>query len=63
VSGRLLFERTLYPGEVKLGFNRIVWNGLDRDGDELANGVYFYKVSVKLGGMTVEAIEKLAKLR
>ena len=63
VSGRLLFERTLYPGEVKLGFNRIVWNGLDRDGDELANGVYFYKVSVRLGETTVEAIEKLAKLR
>ncbi|HLA69389.1 MAG TPA: C25 family cysteine peptidase [Bacteroidota bacterium] len=63
VSGRLLYERMLYPGEVKLGFNRIVWNGRDRDGDEIANGVYFYKISVQLGDKSVEAIEKLAKLR
>jgi hypothetical protein len=63
VSGRLLYERILYPGEVKLGFNRIVWNGRDRDGDDIANGVYFYRISVRMGDKTVEAIEKLAKLR
>jgi len=63
VSGRLLYERTLLPGEVKLGFNQIVWNGLDRDGDEIGNGVYFYKIAIRMGETGVEAIEKLAKLR
>jgi flagellar hook assembly protein FlgD len=26
------------------GFNALSWDGRDRDGDELANGVYLYKV-------------------
>ncbi|MBI4418525.1 MAG: hypothetical protein HY563_07090, partial [Ignavibacteriales bacterium] len=43
VAGRLIYERRLYPGEVNIGFNRIVWDGRDQNGDPVANGVYFYK--------------------
>lgn len=38
--------KTIYKKEVfcDFGFNRIVWNGRDADGDKLANGIYFYKI-------------------
>lgn len=42
----------------------IVWDGRDADGDRLANGVYFYKVSVTSeSGKRASRIERLAVLR
>ncbi len=45
------------------GFNRIHWDGLDRDGDIIANGVYLYKLVVRDGNSEVKKIEKLAIVR
>ena len=45
------------------GFNRIYWDGLDWDGDVIANGVYIYKIVVDDGENRVEKIEKLAIVR
>ncbi len=45
------------------GFNRIYWDGRDRDGDIIANGVYLYKLVVKDGKSEVKKIEKLAIVR
>jgi len=42
LSGRLL--RTLEKFDAQRGFNMIEWDGRDADGDELANGVYLYKI-------------------
>ncbi len=46
-------------------FIRIPWDGRDRDGDILANGVYLYKLIVKTsdGRFTSEALGKLAVLK
>jgi len=41
LSGRLI--RTI-DEMGRSGFNQIEWNGRDEDGDELANGVYLYKI-------------------
>lgn len=46
-------------------FVRVPWNGLDRDGRRLANGVYFYRLRVAVAGeegegKSVEIIEKVA---
>ncbi|MGH7599507.1 MAG: type IX secretion system sortase PorU, partial [bacterium] len=41
LSGRLI--RTL-DDMGRNGFNQIEWDGRDEDGDELANGVYLYKI-------------------
>ncbi|MGH7602248.1 MAG: FlgD immunoglobulin-like domain containing protein, partial [bacterium] len=41
LSGRLI--RTLET-DARPGFNMLPWDGRDEDGDELANGVYLYKV-------------------
>lgn len=56
LSGRLIcaFDN----GPTAAGFNRLLWNGRDADGDELANGVYLYKISARRARRTEEIIQK-----
>jgi len=63
ISGRLI--EALQTRGITDRFVRIPWNGRDRDGDELANGVYFYKVIVKTqeGELRDESLGKLTVLR
>lgn len=42
--GRLIRTLEMPPTAVIAGFNRLEWDGRDQDGDEVANGVYLYKV-------------------
>ena len=60
VTGRLIQELETVA---RPGFNRLYWDGRDRDGDKLANGVYLYKIIVNDGQRKIEKIEKLAVLR
>ncbi len=46
-----------------LGFNVIEWDGRDYDGDEPANGVYLYKITVRDGTKSRSRIEKMVKVR
>ncbi|MCB0280952.1 MAG: type IX secretion system sortase PorU [Calditrichaeota bacterium] len=57
ISGRKIEQLEGYFS--KAGYNEIDWNGLDRDGNTLANGVYLYKIILKDSGKTMEKIEKL----
>ena len=43
------------------GYNEIIWNGKDGDGDNIANGNYFYKLRAK-SGLSNYSAEKLGKL-
>lgn len=63
VAGRLI--ESITERTVTEQFVRVRWNGLDRDGNELANGVYLYKVIARTqdGRFTSEALGKLTKLR
>jgi hypothetical protein len=60
LSGRLI--RTL-ESVGNSGFNQMEWDGRDQDGDQLANGVYLYKIiaTQNLGGEALRA-EKIEKL-
>jgi hypothetical protein len=62
ISGRLI-QDIVVPPQSENAYFRVYWNGRDRDGDEVANGVYFYKVLAKSGGVIKEVIGKLAKVR
>ena len=43
--------------------NQIYWDGKDRDGDEIANGVYLYKIIARMQGVDkVLKAEKVGKL-
>ena len=44
LSGRLVRE---FTEPARAGFTMIPWDGRDRDGDEVANGVYYCKIRVK----------------
>ena len=68
-SGRLikvLEESTIFSAGLDMnegGYHEIMWNGLDDDGNFIANGVYFYKMSAKSRDKTVSSIGKIAKAR
>lgn len=44
IAGRLIKEIEVEKSQLTVGFNRIEWNGKDQDEDNLANGVYIYKL-------------------
>jgi len=45
IGGRMI--KTLSHVGRSFGYNQIYWDGRDADGSALANGVYFYKITVK----------------
>ncbi|MDZ7289145.1 MAG: C25 family cysteine peptidase [candidate division KSB1 bacterium] len=61
LSGRLI--ATLDHAPTTAGFNRIHWNGRDADGDVLANGVYLYKITARLGERRLEEVQKCVVMR
>lgn len=61
VAGRLI--RTLEFYYLEPGFQHLYWDGRDQDQNELANGVYFYKVVARSGEHQAEQIEKLVIMR
>ncbi len=57
VSGKLVREITMAElGPLRIGNNitQYAWDGTDKYGDRLANGVYFYRVFNKLNGTEIE---------
>ena len=63
IAGRLIWDYTIPPSELITNFNKIKWNGRDQDGDEISNGVYFYKVIAKFPDKTKSITQKLAKVK
>jgi hypothetical protein len=62
INGRLIYDIKV-PPQSDHAYYKVYWNGRDQDGDEIANGVYFYKIIAKVNGSTKEVIQKLAKIR
>lgn len=60
VSGKLI--KTI-NSPVNIGYNQIYWDGRDDDGDEVANGVYFYKLIIEGDGKKETPIQKLVVLK
>ena len=56
VAGRLIKT-------IENAANPQLWDGRDEDGDEIANGTYFYKVVAKYGGKTKEVYGKLVVIK
>ncbi len=46
-----------------VGYHEAWWDGTDNYGNQVANGVYFYKVRVSSGGKALEETGKMARLR
>ncbi len=63
VAGRLIKDISIPPSQLSIGLNKFYWDGRDQDGDEVANGLYFYKIVYKNNGIVKTATEKLAKVK
>ena len=51
-------------GPAYAGGASLKWDGRDMEGDQVANGVYFYKVAVKtLGGKELTKVDRIARVR
>ena len=61
INGRLI--REINGAISQTGFNKIDWDGLDDDGNTIANGVYLYKIIISDGDKKTEKIEKMAKVK
>ncbi len=63
VAGRLIKEIKKTSSELDYDFNTIFWDGKDDDQDQLANGVYLYKVIISKDGKSRDVTQKLAIVR
>ena len=60
ISGRIIKEIFMNElGNIHIGNNitDYTWNGTDQFGDQLANGLYFYRVNAKLNGKEIDHYE------
>ncbi len=48
---------------IALGYHEAWWDGRDRDGVQVANGVYFYRLRVKLEDRVIEQMGTMARIR
>jgi hypothetical protein len=63
VAGRLIKEISVPSSQMNIGFNKIYWDGRDEDGDDVGNGIYFYKIISRLNNETKVITQKLAKVK
>ncbi len=65
VAGRLIRTINIPSSALgqDIGFKKVYWDGKDEDGDEIANGVYFYKMIYKVKDVVKSVTQKLAKIK
>ena len=61
VAGRKIFEDDMLTPYA--GYNIYRWDGRDSAGDEIANGTYIYKLTVKSGSGEQEFTAAIARLK
>lgn len=66
-SGRLIRELDGRAGEdpnpLSADYHEIIWDGRDGDGVEVANGLYFYRLTAHRAGKSEETSGKIARIR
>jgi hypothetical protein len=63
VAGRMIKEIKKKSSELEFDFNTIHWDGKDEQGNEIANGLYFYKVIISKDEKSQDVTQKLAVVR
>ncbi|MCF8304905.1 MAG: hypothetical protein K9I71_00645 [Ignavibacteriales bacterium] len=64
IAGRLIRDIDVPVSELAIKYlNKIFWDGRDQDGDEVSNGVYFYKVNTSYKDKHYSELKKLAKVK
>lgn len=55
--------KTISEYSAHIGHNLTVWDGRDADGDEVANGIYLYKLIVDFGDKSITQTGKMLKVK
>jgi hypothetical protein len=63
VAGRKIRDMALPSSALQIGVNKVFWDGRDNDGDEVANGLYFYQVEIRTGEKTEVVTGKMVRVR
>ncbi len=63
IAGRAIQEIQVPPSDLRIGFNKVYWDGRDHDGDEIANGVYLYRIVTTSEGQQATSTGKMVKMR
>jgi hypothetical protein len=61
LNGRLIWKEN--SDEKTIGYHNYYWDGKDLNDSELSNGIYFYKITVKLGSEEISKTGKLVKMK
>jgi len=51
------------PNPFSADYHEVVWDGTDEDGYDVANGVYFYRMTATSEGKSEEITGKIARIR
>jgi hypothetical protein len=67
-SGRLIrdlnaLEFTEDPNPLSADYHELIWDGFDENGNNVANGVYFYKIIAKQKEQSKELLGTIAKIQ
>jgi len=63
IAGRLIRNIEIPASDLNIGFNKIYWDGRDQDDDQIANGVYLYKVIADFKDKIKDVTQKMALVR
>ncbi|MCX6137245.1 MAG: hypothetical protein NTV54_07105, partial [Ignavibacteriales bacterium] len=63
VAGRAIRALKIPASDVRIGFNKIAWDGRDEDGSEIANGIYFFRLVIDGESGKLGVTGKLMKMR
>jgi len=63
IAGRLIRDIDIPISSIITGFNKVYWDGKDQDGDDIANGLYLYKMIAKFPDETKAVTQKLVRVR
>jgi hypothetical protein len=64
LAGRRIRSLRITPGNFASGGAVVDWNGRDGEGDELANGVYLYRVELEVGDRTIASdMQRIVMMR
>lgn len=63
IAGRLIKQIKVSQNDLTTNFNKIFWDGKDEDGDDLANGVYLYKLTMRKDQKVQSVLQKLVVMK
>jgi hypothetical protein len=63
IAGRAIRDLHVPASDVRIGYNKVFWDGRDQDGSEIGNGIYLFRMMLEGEGGKLAVTGKLMKMR